>query len=74
MQGSGEDVQLAGGTWVYNQPMQATDHSSTTDPVPGVPGGFQPNEATPPTREGPEHRSELPVADETTNSHNPSAV
>ena len=44
MQGSGEDVQLTGGTWVYNQPTQATDHFSTTDPVPGVPGGFLPQE------------------------------
>ena len=57
MRESGEDVQLVGGTWVYNQPTQVTDHSSITDPIPEFPGGFQPNEATSTTRKGPEHHS-----------------
>ena len=69
MRGDGEDDELAGGTGVYNQPPQITDHSSPEDPVFGVHSRFQLNEAVPPTGEVPEHRSELPVADETTNGY-----
>ena len=70
MRGNGEDDQLAGGTGVHNQPSKIADHSNTEDPVSGIPSGLQPNEAVPPAGEGSEDCSELPVADETTNSYN----
>ena len=41
---SGADVQLTRGTGIHNQSSQLTDHSSTANPILGIPNGFQSDE------------------------------
>ena len=50
------------------------NHTSTADPVPWVLSKVHLNRAAPSTREGLDHHSELPLANETANHYNPPTI